>query len=312
MPNPNAVHVDTTLTNFSLQYKNEEMIWDKLMPVVKVGKRSEKYWVLDKGQRFRKPDDALAADAMPNEMKVKRSTDNYSVEDHGQAGWVSREEEDNADTPLSPMMDQTELNLEVLHLAQEIRVASLVFAAATYPVGNKVQLAGTSQWGQSADDPIGAILTGLDAAFFRPNKIVFGAEAWTVFRRLPEVLDAVKGATRSQGAGGGLANRSEVASLFDVDEVLVGRARQNTANEGQADAYARVWGKHCALLYVNPNAGNKTVTFGKTFVESKMMTFRNFDGKRGVKGSTHVKTTWNSDEKITAADVGYLIQDAVA
>ncbi|MFQ5765416.1 MAG: hypothetical protein ACE5GT_10835 [Rhodospirillales bacterium] len=313
MPEPRDVHVDATLSSLSVQYRNEAFIWREVMPPINVLKRSDKYFKYDKDQRFRVPDDALGPKSVANEIELKVSTDNYSVVDHGLEDWVSVEEEENADTPLSPRVDATEFLADQLELAQAKRVAAVVFLAATYPAGNKVQLSGTSQWGGSTDDPIGDIMTGLDTVFSREDAIlVFGADAWRKYRQLPEVLDAVKPSTRFQATPGGLASREDVASLFEVRAVLVGRSRENTAKEGQTAVFVRLWGKHAAILSVRPNPGVRTVVFGGTFMESDKVTMTGFDGRRGVKGATWLKTGWNSDEKIIASDLGYFIENAVA
>jgi hypothetical protein len=179
-------------------------------------------------------------------------------------------------------------------------------------VGNKVQLSGTAQWGDTTDNPIQNVLDAVEGCFLRANTLVFGPDAWKKFRALPEVLDAVKGSTRYQGSPGGLATLAEIISLLEVERILVGRARYITTKEGQTPTYARLWGKHCAALHVVPSPGIKTITFGATFCEMLRETQRDFDKKRGVKGAHFFKVACNSDEKIVASDLGYFIQDAVA
>ena len=311
MPEPRTLHKDSILTGMSVKYRNEAMIWPSLMPVVKVGKRSDAYYIYNKADSYTLPDDKLGPKSLPNEVDWGVSTDNYSVADHGLGDWIPQEEIDNADNPLQPEVDTNDnLNLQ-LDIAQERRVSNIVFAAGSYPTGNKVQLSGTAQWGQSADNPIKDVLTAIETCFMRANTVVMGADAWLVYRALPEVLDAVKGSSRYQGSPGGLATVDEVRGLFEVDNWIVGRSRYNTAKEGQAPTYARLWGKHCAALYVEGKPGIRTVTFGVTFAETLRSTMRDFDAKRGVKGAHFIKVAWNSCEKVVASDVGYFIQDCV-
>lgn len=313
MPEPRNLHVDSIMTNFSLQYKNEEMIWQEVMPVVPVGKRSDKYMKYNKANAFRLFDDKIGPRSLANEIDWDVTPDNYSVKDHALADWVAQEEIDNADTPLSPERDSNDFINMMLDVAQEKRVADVFTTAANYPVGNKVTLAGATQWTGASDNPIKDIQDAIEACFQRANTIWFGVDAWLAFRRLPEILDAVKAASRVQTNSGGLATQSEVAALFDVDRVLVGRARYISSKEGQTDTYARIWGKHAGALYVPPGqVGVRTISFAKTFSETRKLTFRSFDEKRGMKGAVYLKTGWNSDEKITASDIGYLIENAVA
>lgn len=312
MPEPRQLHRDQSLTGLSVKYRNEAMIWPRVMPVVKVGKRSDIYYVYNKEDSFTLADDAIGPKSLPNEVDWGVGTGNYSVRDHALSDWVTQEEIDNADNPLQPEVDTNDFLNLLLDIRQEYRVAQIAFNAASYPAGNKVQLSGTAQWGQSADDPVGNILAAIEGCFLRANTVVMGADAWMAFRKLPEVLDAVKGSTRYQGSPGGLATVEEVRGLFEVENWMVGRSRYNTAKKGQAPAYARLWGKHCAALYVEQTPSIKSVCFGVTFAETLRTTYRDFDGKRGVKGAHFIKVAWNSDEKVIASDLGYFIQDCVA
>ena len=312
MPEPKSLHVDRILTNLSIKYNNAEMIWLLLLPLIKVNKKSDKFFKYNKQDSYTLPNDMIGAKSLPNEYDWGVTTDNYSVKDHALGDWLPQETIDNADAPLQPEIDTNDFLNMLLDIAQEKRVADLVFAAATYPAGNKVQLSGTAQWGESADDPINNVLTAVETCFVRANTLTFGQEAWLKFRQLAEVLDAVKSSTRYQGSPGGLATKTEVAGLFDVEKVIVGRARYISTKEGQTPTYTRLWGKHCAALHVVPSPGIKTVTFGGTIAEMLKRTQRDFDIKRGTKGAHFIKVAWNSDEKIIANDLGYFIEDAVA
>jgi hypothetical protein len=312
MPEPRNLHVDTLLTGMSMKYRNEAMIWPLVLPVVKVNKRSDKFVKYNKEDSYRLSNDQIGPKSLPNEVDWGKSDDNSSVKDHALGDWVGQEAIENADAPIQVEFDTNDfLNLQ-LDLDQEARVAALIFAAATYPVGNKVQLAGVTQWGSTSDDPIGDVLKAIEGCFQRANTIVMGAEVWQVFRKLPEVLDAVKGATRNQATPGGLATVEEMKDLFEVQNWLVGRGRYITSKEGQTATYGRLWGKHCAALHLENQPSIRSITFGLTFAEMLRQTQRDFDSKRGVKGAHYFKVAWNSDEKVIASDLGYFIEDAVA
>lgn len=312
MPESRNLHIDAILTNLSIKYRNAEMIWPLLMPVVQVGKRSDKFFRYDKADSFKLADDKIGPKSMPNEVDWGMSTDNYSVKDHALGDWLPQEVLDNADSPLQPEVDTNEMLNMLLDVAEEKRVADIVFNAASYPTGNKVTLSGAAQWGNGSDSPINDIITAIESCFMRANTLVFGLDTWLRLRQNPEILDAVKAATRLQANGGGLATQSEVASLFDVERILIGRSRYISTKEGQTPAYTRLWGKHAAALHVVPNPGIKSVTFGLTFSETNRLTQRDFDLKRGVKGAHYLKVAWNSDEKVIASDLGYMIENAVA
>ncbi len=314
MPPVGMMHIDSALSNLSVKYRNTANIWPAVLPVIPVKKRSDKYFIYNKADSFTLADDTVFPKAMPNEMDWGTSTGNYSVTDHAFGDWLPQEVIENADTPLQPEVDTNDyLNL-LLDIAEEERVASLVFNTANYG-GNTETLSGTSQWNNSGATPISDIQNAIESCFGpdgRANTLVMGIDTWKALRIHPQILDAVKAATRLQSSGGGVATRDEVATLFEVEKILVGRARYNTAKQGQTPAFARLWGKSLAALYVDPDPGIRSIMFGCTFVETQRQTMVDWDPKRGVKGAQYIKVSWNSAEAVIASDCGYLIADATA
>lgn len=314
MPEITDLKFNPTLTNISLQYKGEALIWDQVLPPLKVGSRAPQIRKYNKDERFRVPNDVVGPRSRPNMVDFGVTLVPIAVKDHALEEPISETEarEAAAEGVLSLQSDAAELLTWLLMIAQEKRVADLAFAAASYPAGNKVTLSGTAQWNdQTNSNPIGDIMTGLDAAFVRPNTIVLGAEVYTKLRVHPKVIDAVKGRT-GVAPRGGIATAQELADLFEVAKVLVGRNRINTAKEGQTPTYTRLWGKHCALLHIVPNPTRLSITFGISFSETLRKVSTYFDNTIGPEGSTMVRNYWNSDEQIVASDLGYFIENAVA
>lgn len=307
---PRDLHVDAVLTQFSQQYKNEDFIAGDVLPQVKVKKRSDVWFKYDKDQRFTVPDMAIGPKSKLGEVDLKMSTDNYSVKDYGLEEFVSQAEIDNADNPLDPQRDASDLIMGLLMLAWEKRTADLVFAAGTY--GSQTATPANKWTHLTNGTPLTDIMTALDIPFLRPNILVFGADSWRAFRSHPQIVDAVKGSTRLQSAKGGVASREDVASLFEVDEVLVGRSKYNSAKAGQTASYARLWVDNCALLRVEKTLTPRSVSFGCTLTETQPLAMVRRDDSRGIKGGISLRVVHNTDEKIKAADLGYLYTDTNA
>lgn len=302
---PKDLHVNAVLTNFSQQYQNEELIGNMVLPTIKVKKRSDDWFVYNKDQRFTVPELRIGPKDHVGEIGLKLDpNDTYKVIDYGLEEFVSQAEMDNADTPLDPQRDANDLNLQIVALAQEKRIADLVFAGATY--GSQTAVPANKWTDKTNGKPLDDVMTALDIPFMRPNILVFGADSWRSFRQHPQIVDAVKGATRVQGAKGGIASREDVASLFEVQKILVGRGRLNSSKAGQTATYVRLWGDNLALLHIKPSLTPRTVTFGCVLSETQMMTLTRRDDTRGPKGGVAVRTIHNSAEKIKAADLGYL------
>jgi hypothetical protein len=313
MPEPQQLHIDVGLTNLSVKYRNDELIWKEVMPIVKVGKRSDKFWVYNKVDSYTIADDTIGPKSLPNEYDWGATASPFLCTDRALSTWVPQEDIENADAPLQPMVDANDFLNLALDLAQESRVANTVFNSNNYASSNVLALSGTSQWDQNAGNPIENILGAIEACFYRANTVVMGADLWAVFRQLPAILDAVKSPSRYQDTPGGVATVEEMKGLFDVKNWLVGRARYNTQGYGLSAQYARLWGSaYCAVLFVNPKPGIKTITYGVTFSETLRQTFSVFDGKRGIKGAHFLKVAWNQCEQIIAPDVGYLFTNPIS
>lgn len=96
---------------------------------------------------------------------------------------------------------------------------------------------------------------------FRPNTVVMGQAAWSVIRRHPVLVNAIRGNLTEKG----LISREEFQELFEIQKLLIGSSYVNTAKEGPGRWPSRCWGKHVACLYINPDATTQEgITFGLT------------------------------------------------
>ncbi len=196
-------------------------------------------------------------------------------------------------------------------MAREIRVANKVFSAASYDPTLRITLAGTSKLSDyNNSDPVAVVTAGLDACLVRPNKMVFGQAGWSKFRAHPRIVKACKGGI----SGDGMVSREEVATLFELQEVVVGASRVNGAAKGQAVNLQRTWGNHIALLHVNPQGGvgeGAMPTFGFTADASGGGVSLSFeDPDVGLYGGTTIRVGEQVKEIISATGCGYFIESA--
>ncbi|MDA8088240.1 MAG: hypothetical protein M0Z75_16275, partial [Nitrospiraceae bacterium] len=59
MPPVGQLHIDSALTNLSVRYQNEAMIWPAVLPLIPVNKRSDKYFVYNKADSYTLADDTV-------------------------------------------------------------------------------------------------------------------------------------------------------------------------------------------------------------------------------------------------------------
>jgi len=298
-------------TGIAIAYRNEEYVADMVLPRKTVDAETFKFWRYNVAEAFTIPDTRVGRKSKPNEVEFSATEDEASTSDYGLNDPIPYSDIRKAELAgYDPRLRAVEGIMDLVLLDRELRTANIVFNANTYPVGNKVTLSGVGQWSDYVNsDPVSAILNALDVPMMRPNTLVFGQSPWTVFRQHPKVVKA----TNKNSGDAGAAAKQAVAELFEVNQIIIGKSRLNSAKKGQAASLARVWGKHCAMLYLNPLADNQRgITFGFTAQYGTRIAGSYEKKDIGLEGGEIVGAGEKVKELIIAADTGYFFQNAVA
>jgi len=163
-------------------------------------------------------------------------------------------------------------------------------------------------WSASGGTPIKDIQAQQDAVHAKtgrkPNVLLLGKDVYTALRDSDDILDRVKYSER------GIVTTDLLASLFDVDEVIIAGSIVNSALEGATAVYAPVFDADDALLiYRPPNPGLLTPAAGYMFQFDDLKTLRY---RMDANHSERIETLAAFDFKVTGADLGVFFQEAVA
>lgn len=304
--------VDPHLTAIAIAYANplETLIADAVLPRVTVGKKEFKYWSYDLGEAFTIPDTKVGRRGQPSEVSFAGSEATAGCEDYGLDDPIPQDDIDQAPAGKSPVNRAVEQITNLILLDREVRAAGVVFAAGNYDASCKVTLTGNDQWSDFTNsDPIDDVLAALEAPLMRPNVAVFGQAAWAKLSVHPKIMKAVHG----NAGDTGIARRQQIAELFELSQVHVGRALVNTAKKGQTASLARAWGKHAAFLYLDPTADTRGgITFGFTAEYGSRMAGSQADANIGLRGGQRVRVGESVKELAVANRAGYLVTNAVA
>jgi hypothetical protein len=304
--------IDPELTGIAISFQNAEMIADQVLPRLepRLTKQQFKYMVFSFGQVITIPDTMVGRKSEPNTMEFGGTETPGMTLDYGQDSVIPIEDIQQAPAGYSPESFAVQQLTNIVQLDREKRVATKVFSAATYPVGNKEVLAGASQWSHADSKPISAITAALDAMVMRANIAVMGRAAWSALRQNPNVLRALN----PSGVADGLADKRAVADLLELDDILVGSAWANGAKPGQAVARYRLWGKHCSLIRREKIVSSlgEVPTFGWTAQYGSKVAGKMDEPKIGLRGSVRVRSGESVAEVIGAPDLGYFFENAVA
>lgn len=303
--------IDPKLTAVAIAYRNPDnvLIADDVLPRTPVAQEF-KYLTYNLAQGFTVPDAKVGRKSMPNEVDFNAVETQDKVVDYGFDDLVPNEDIDADNQGVDPLGTAAMYLTNLLQLAREVRAAGLVFNAASYAGANQATLAGNSQWSDTVNsDPVAAIGDALDVPVMRPNIGVLGQATWTKLRRHPKIVQAI----RNTNQGAGMVSRQEFADFFELQALYIGAGFVNNAKKGQATALARVWGKHASFIYRDRAAGPQAgVTFGFTGEWGAKIAGSIDEPSIGLTGSQRVRVGERVKELITATDLGYYFQNAVA
>jgi len=317
------VHIDKILTQISIAWPQNGFVGEALFPAVPVNKQSDIYYVYGREAWLPERGDERAPGTEANEIPgMQVSTQPYYCKEHALQIAVTDEERENADSPLSPDRDATELVTSKIILGRELGIRNLAVTAANYATGNSVTLAGVDRWdsGDAAgSQPIADMKLGITAVhaklFMRVNTVIMPYQVMAALEDHATLLDRIKYSERA------IFTPELLAALVGIDRWIVPGVGYNTAiNYGAAETLGYVWGDDVVMAWVPPRPGLKTPAYGYEFVwrypgAGVQATDRWREEKRK---SDVIRVSRRYDLKHTALDgsgkvvAGYLIKDVLA
>lgn len=314
-PNVTPFPVNAVQTGIALAYKNKSLISDLVLPRISVATKEFKYQQYDKKDRFTVPDTLVGRKGVPNELEFGATELAAFTEDYGLDAVIPNDDiiqAANGGTNYNPVNHHTEVLTDLILLDREVRTANLVFSTSSYNTGFKVNVGSTptAQWSDYTNStPRDQILAALDEPIMRPNVFVLSQTVWRILRQHPQIVSSILGNDGKQGT----ITVQQLADLLEVEEVLVGQGRVNTARPGQAANFVRVWGNHAALLYRNKMANTQSgATFGFTAQYQGRIAGQLPEPKVGLRGAVRVRVGESVKELVIAKDLGYFFENAIA
>lgn len=326
-PTPGDVHVNVPLTNVSIAFlqKATNFVAARVFPIVPVMKQSDRYYTYDRGD-FNRDEMEQRAPGTESAGSGYRldNTPTYYAPKFSLHKDIPDEMRSNADSVLNVdreavqfLMHKALIRREKIFSANYMQTGRWTFdrtGVAAAPGANQFL-----QWNDANSNPIEDIRryktvmmenTGMEA-----NKLVLGRPVYDVLVDHPDVIDRVKaGQTPGGPAKGTLA---AMAELFELEEILVMNAIENTAGEGLTNVHQFIGGKRALLVHSAQAPGLMTPSAGYTFSWTGLMGAGN-EGNR-IKtfrmeplSADRVELDMAFDMKLVAADLGVFLNNAVA
>ena len=324
MPNRSDIHIDKALTNMSVKYLQDtaNFIADKVFPVVPVAKQSDRYFMYKKEDWFR--DDArlraMGAESAGGDYDID-NTPTYFCNKYAFHKDVFEEDRVNADSPLTPDQDAMEFVVDKILLNRENNWAKTYFQSGVWEqdlTGSGTAGSGKIIYWDDYDhsDPISDIANMSTAMAEitgkRPNTLTLGRRVYDALRQHPDFLDRIKFTQK------GVVTAELLASLFDVERILVANSIQNVAKKGQEANMEFTMGNNALLTYAPPAAGLKKASAGYIFSWTGLMGANALGGRinrfsmpqLGI-GTERIECEVAYDMKVVAADMGAFVGGAI-
>ena len=316
MPLHSDVHIDRPLSNFMQAYKPFGLIAQDIVPWVTVNNKSDSYVTFEQKDGFTLPETIRGPKDTANEVDWSTGSDNYACIDHALRNFLPDAIVGNSDPGIDPRRRTSEQLTDLLLLAYERVIATLVTTAGSFGGAYKDTLSGGDQWSAYAtSDPLANVETGRQAMFVPPNVMLISDEVWAQLKFHPQIISKISGGATTMNPA--LVTRQLVAEAFEVDRLLVGVAKYNTANKGQNSSFSRVWGKFCLLAFVQEAASLDDVSAFKSFRWNQLSTdavyqVRTYRDESKGGGGEWIEVETSYDEKIVASDTAYLLSTVVS
>jgi Phage major capsid protein E len=326
-PTPGDVHVNTPLTNISIAMLQSasDFVAARVFPNIPVSKQSDRYYVYNRGDFNR---DEMEQRAPGTESAgggyTVDNTPTYYANRYSFHRDIPDEVRANADAVLNPDREATAFVTHKALIKREKLFAANHFVTgkwgtditgvASGPTGAQVL-----QWNDANSNPIEDVRTGKrtvrESTGIEPNKLVLGRPVYDRLLDHPDIIDRIKyGQTAGSPAKASLAL---LASLFEVEEILVMNAIENTAKEGQTAAHSFIGGKKALLVHSASAPGLMTPSAGYTFSWTGLMgaggegnRIRQF--RMEALGVDRVEIDMCFDQKLVAPELGYFWNSVVA
>jgi len=323
MPSPSDVHVNSALTNLSVNWGQDvnNFVAHQIFPVVKSGKQSDRYFVWSKEDVLRYYSRLVGDKGAAPIRDEDLDTALFSCDVRKVKDYIGEQEAANADEALDLQMTKTQIVTEDLMIGKEVNWAAENFVTGVWTTERAGVASGATgtqflRFDVSGSDPIGVMRNIMRSVATlnggrKPNVCACGAAVWDALADHADLLDRIKHTEK------GIVTEDLVAATLGLKKFIVAEAVRNTAVSGATASYSNILGKNLLLAYV-PDAPAKNVpSAGYTFV---------WNGLTGAGGMGQRIKKWHDDDrsadaiegemaydhKIVSADCGGFLLDAVS
>lgn len=325
-PNRSSAKTDVPLTNIMIaHYQNEShFIAEKVFPVVPVKKSTNLYYRIPRGALNRHQMQERARGAKPTLGGFDFDEDTYSCKIYGLKVGVTDEDDYDFDDIIRWDNESTFFLGQQCRINREVDFADKYLKTGVWGKDLTGVASGATgdqflQWNDDASDPVKAVKaqkkTMLESTGFLPNVLSMSYGVWDALTEHAGIIDRIK---YGQTAGGpAIVNTATLAALFDVEEIVVGKAIVNTAVETPDQdnhSHTFIMPKSALLTYRPSTPGIRIPSagyhFGWDVYSPNGMRMRKYRDEEALTDFNICDDAY--DQKVVSSDLGVYFDQAIA
>lgn len=309
---------DRYLTNFSLELAQSNTVFKaaNILPNVPVQRQTDIFRIYNADSLRKLKMKPLASGTPTAAGDLDFTEGTYHTKTYGLHVDYDAETKANAESDLQLGRMATEYLTTQALMHQERQWYDKMFVEGVWGT-NKVGGTDFAKFDDAASDPIGTIKSAITqqqilSGGIRPNTLVLTRQVMDKLEEHPDIIDRIN---RGQTSGPAIATEQNIAALFGLSRIVVLEAVMADEETGENRFYG---GNHMLLMYLNGNAGLRSVTAAVRFEWARLGQFmttgqviRVFDLDPVIEGTTRWEIKTNFDFQIVAPVLGTFFKDVI-
>lgn len=265
VPTVRDSHIDAALTDLSISYRQDAPAYaERIFPRVVVQKQSDKYFVWDKGDMWRRNVKKRAAGSHFERAGMRLSTETYYSEQYALEHQIEDERRKNADPGADPERNGTFFLGDQLSLEKDYQFATDFLQSGAGWTSGSVAFKWDLTTGVPVTDVQGWMSTikqQLGASMSHRWVGVCGTIVKAKLMGNPQIRNSTIYVTQGTSS----AIEQSIAAVLGLDELVVFDRIHNTAAEGKTPVYANLMDDDFLLVAVPRNPALDTPSAGYSF-----------------------------------------------
>lgn len=241
------------------------LIADDVLPIMQVQKKAATMSVVTR-ENMKRVDTKHANGAAYNRVTTQTEDLAYACEERGLEEQLTDQDRSNYANDYDPEYETSMLCYRRLLIEREVAVAAMIFNTTTWTGASLYTDYSGAPWDTAASDAIAQV--GVAKEYVRTNgagiadTLIIGAKSLQNLLNMTVIKNRFPGAAVLTEA----MIRSNIAAIFGLQNLIVGRSSYDSANEGQDFTGADVWSDDYAMICRRSTGSPKEGGLGKTLL----------------------------------------------